>query len=151
MKTSIVLNMFSDFGGLIGRNALRAFFALQEALKNVIGSSLGAARRGLKELFAQSATSHTVNSQQFFTQKRAFLNKGIDLTIRHLIMYTLRYISSTSYPFADALILFGLLSRHTPPPSLDVQYPLRLPPRIPILFIKSDLWLKMRQSVLTRT
>lgn len=32
-------------------------------------------------------------------------------------MYTLRYISSTSYPFADALILFGLLSRHTPEPS----------------------------------
>ena len=63
LEAPVIFHLLFHLGGLVRRNALRKFFAVEEALEDVIralpGARIGWA--GFKELLAQGAAAEAVN------------------------------------------------------------------------------------------
>jgi hypothetical protein len=114
LEALIIADLLLDLRGLLGRDALGAFFALEEALQHKIGAVLdGAALLALfEELPAQGAAAQVVDGAHLLEDSVAFLSELLGRTIHGLIVYIQIQLTSTkTSPQGYPIELVTYLSR----------------------------------------
>src|SRR5208283_3214124 len=115
LEAPVIFHVLFHLGGLVLRNALGEFLAVEEALENVIRAAGrgGTGRAGAEELFAQGTATKAVNGLQVQQDGLPLLEKVIKIKFHGLnVSIQIQYATTK---WASCLLFdCGLLSGHTP-------------------------------------